>query len=440
MNANGSLPRRLGALAAAVLVALLAFAAAPGRGFAAPPVAAAPSWHAEIGSPSGRFFTDLGRDGLGYAVRNYVDGPRFLDAFERFGGVPVLGFPSSRPWIGAGGFIFQLTQRVQLQWSPLDGRVRIANLFESLSRQQLDEDLLTRHIPRPKADASTTFEQAKLVRLGWLTDPAIAEKFAANPIDPGNIAASLELHGLPMSLPQRFGPFVVQRFQRTAIQRWLEQADGGEPVGAIVLINAGDLYKDLVLASSPAIDPHAIDDTRLVDVRPEPPQFVEAETAGVTAHDYDVEAPELAEALRLLEGLERNAAALELASELQARIRFRRLAARTIGRFSAPGFIAINLDLRREDRRVLAAVLAHELVHLQDFHAQRLGDSYQACLAAEVRAITGEALTWGDLVGQQGKHPAQTLLEHVENLRLEAALAGPDAVRDLVDQVYQQTC
>ena len=50
-----------------------------------------------IAVPSGWFYPGLGEDSTGFGVRNFADGPRFLDAFTRYGGVDVMGYPSSRP-------------------------------------------------------------------------------------------------------------------------------------------------------------------------------------------------------------------------------------------------------------------------------------------------------------------------------------------------------
>ena len=190
-----------------------------------------------------------------------------------------MGLPSSRPWIGEGGFVYQLTQRVLLQWSPADERTRLANLYELLERHGFDDELLARQVPRPEADGSTSLAEAAQIRLGWLTDSGIAAAFAQNPIDPGNVAASLELHGLPMSRPERIGPFVVQRFQRTALQRWVEAVDGGQSVGSVVLVNGGDYFKDFLFADSLVAAPHTPDDARLADVRASPSELVALDLA-----------------------------------------------------------------------------------------------------------------------------------------------------------------
>ena len=66
----------------------------------------------------GAFFERADTDGLGFAIRNYADGPTFYGAFLRFGGAEVLGPPVSRPWIADGGFAYQLTQRALFSGRP----------------------------------------------------------------------------------------------------------------------------------------------------------------------------------------------------------------------------------------------------------------------------------------------------------------------------------
>ena len=211
---------------------IIAAAAASAAGAAEPDVDAAKQESpVAIVVPSGRFYPGLGEDGAGFGVRNFADGPRFFDAFARYGGVEVMGYPSSRPWIGPGGFIYQLTQRALMQWSPDEQRVQLANTYEILRESGYDDALYARSIPRTETDDSTSLADARAVRMGWMTDAAITQAFLANPIEIDSVDAAIEFHGLPMSYPETFGPFVVQRFQRTALQHWVEAVDGGPPAG-----------------------------------------------------------------------------------------------------------------------------------------------------------------------------------------------------------------
>ena len=121
---------------------------------------------AAIAVSSGWFYPGLGNDSTGFGVRNFADGPRFFDAFRRYGGLDVMGYPTSRPWIGPGGFIYQLTQRALMQWSPDADRVQLANVYEILREAGYDDALYARSIPRTEPDDSTTLADARAVR-GW---------------------------------------------------------------------------------------------------------------------------------------------------------------------------------------------------------------------------------------------------------------------------------
>lgn len=394
----------------------------------------------EIQVPSGRFFTEPDGNGTGFGIRNYANGQRFLDAFERYGGLAVMGYPLSRPWIGPGGFVYQLTQRALMQWSPLDKSVRLANLFEVLRETGLDDTLYARSIPRSEHDASATFDAARRVRMRWLTDPAITREFVANRIRPGSVEAGIELHGLPMSRPETFGPFVVQRFQRTAIQHWVEQVDGGLPVGTVVLMNSGYHYKDLLLQNSVTTVPHAHEDARMVDQRSKTPMFVDAETAAETERNFMFIDDVFAEALRMLESVPAAGPSLDIATATATSFRFRSLPARVVASFTAPSQISINHDLSGERIEAIAAVIAHELQHLSDFHNGVRMESELDCLEAEVRAVITESIVWSALAGPDGLEAPLTALERMENARLDALQAGYETIRAVVEDIWGTQC
>ena len=390
--------------------------------------------------PSGRFYPGLGEDGAGFGVRNFADGPRFFDAFARYGGVDVMGYPSSRPWIGPGGFIYQLTQRALMQWSPDENAVQLANTYEILREAGYDEALYAWSIPRTEPDDSSSLADARAVRMGWMTDAAITQAFLANPIEVDSVDAAIEFHGLPMSYPETFGPFVVQRFQRTALQHWVEAVDGGPAAGTVLLINSGDHYKELLLGDSPVVAPHAHDDTRMLDLRDGAEAYVAAVLATATERTYNVVDDMLAEALRLLEGVASAAPGLEAAAEYSAPIRFRSLAPDVFASFTAPSRIAVSRDLHDERLEAVAAVLAHELQHLADFHDQPYVPSEAACLEAEIRAVTAEASAWSALMGPTGAEHPQSALERMENARLQAVQAGSETIRALVEDGWAEQC
>ena len=424
--------------AAALGFALIAAVAASGTAAHAQDDASAPP--VAIAVPSGWFYPGLGEDGTGFGVRNFADGPRFFDAFTRYGGLDVMGYPSSRPWIGPGGFIYQLTQRALMQWSPTEDKVQLANIYELLREAGHDDALYARSVPRSELDESKTFAAAQAARMGWMTDSAITQAFLANPIEPDSVPASIELHGLPMSQPEAFGPFVVQRFQRTALQHWVEQVEGGPPAGTVVLVNSGDHYKDLLLADSPVATPHAHDDTRMLDLQTDEAAFVDAQPATATERVYNVVDDALAEALRLLESVPSATPGLEAAAAISAPIRFRSLSNQVFASFTPPSSIAVSRELLAERREAVAAVLAHELQHLADLNDQQYVPSETACLEAEIRAVVAEASAWSALMGPDGAADPQSSLERMENTRLATVQAGSETVRALVEDVWGEQC
>jgi hypothetical protein len=58
-------------------------------------------------------------------------------------------------------------------------------------------------------------------------------------------------------MPQRSGPFVVQRFQRAALQLWLDAVPGQPAPGTVVLILGGDLAKQFAVVPVAAQAPQA---------------------------------------------------------------------------------------------------------------------------------------------------------------------------------------
>ncbi len=147
-------------------------------------------------------------------------GVRFADEFQRLGGVDTLGYPASYRFVLQDGFTYQLTQGALLQWRPERDGVMLANTFEMLEREGLDEWLYYfKGIPRPIVDDGSggDWNKAREIRLGWLTNEAIKAKFLANPNPRANFSwnvdRSIELYGLPMSYPEKHGPFISQRFR-----------------------------------------------------------------------------------------------------------------------------------------------------------------------------------------------------------------------------------
>ena len=196
-----------------------------------------------------------------YEVTNDY-GIRFADEYERLGGVHTLGYPASYRYRLDDGFVYQVTQGALLQWRPEVKSAYLANTFEMLEHAGFDQWLLdTKGIPLPIKDDGSDgdWSIAKEIRLAWLTNDQIKARFLANP-NPEVIASwsenrAIELYGLPMSYPEKHGPFISQRFQRVALQLWVEEVAGMPAVGTVVRVLGGDLLKEACLIPSYALSP-----------------------------------------------------------------------------------------------------------------------------------------------------------------------------------------
>ena len=185
-----------------------------------------------------------------YEVTN-DGGILFADEYERLGGVDTLGHPASYRFTLGDGFTYQVTQRALLQWRPEANSAYLGNIFQMLEQAGLDEWLLReKGIPLPIKDdgAGGDWNKAKEARLSWLTNEQIKAKYLANPnpdaISGWSVNRSIELYGLPMSRPERHGPFISQRFQRVAFQLWVEEVPGSPAPGTVIGVLAGDLLKE----------------------------------------------------------------------------------------------------------------------------------------------------------------------------------------------------
>lgn len=230
-----------------------------------PPGHSAPA--ADYDVPNGHFFTQTGGgEGRGYSV---VDGGtdgagqpiRFWSEFRRLGGIATLGYPVSQRYVGSDGYTYQAFQRGVLQWRPELGVAWLSNTFEQLTAAGRDPALVDLGIPAAVADDGSggDWGRARATRLGWLTNPAIKAKYLASPSGETaagwSEAAAIQLYGLPASPPVKSGPFVVQRFQRVALQLWLEDVPGMPARGSVVGILGGDLLKRYGLIPSAAAQP-----------------------------------------------------------------------------------------------------------------------------------------------------------------------------------------
>jgi hypothetical protein len=214
---------------------------------------------AAVDPPNQGFYSQAANygEGFGYIIADIPGGPPFFSVFQALGGGASLGYPLSSPYTDADtGDMYLPLERALLIWHSATGQVSVANVFELLDNAGLEQWLLDRGIPRPiEDDGGSTFQESREIRLSWLTDTGIYNSFLQNPLDPGNLEISILLYGLPMSRPVRLGPFLVQRFQRTAFQLWVEEIPGLPVPGTVTQVFAGHLYKEANLIPMEAFRP-----------------------------------------------------------------------------------------------------------------------------------------------------------------------------------------
>lgn len=203
----------------------------------------------------GWFFTEAAPSPeFGYRIVD-DDSARMWSEFNRLGGWQVLGFPASQRFVWHGQ-LSQVTQRAILQWSPLTGQAQFANVLDLMHDAGRDADLLaSNQIPPPldMDEAGLPFETIAANRLEWLEErPAIKAAYCDAPGggDP------VQLWGLPTSkevnMSQSGGEVYVLRTQRAAFQEWVDGADFAPP-GAVTIVLAGDLAKELDLLPASAL-------------------------------------------------------------------------------------------------------------------------------------------------------------------------------------------
>ncbi len=246
--------KRLLGLAAGVVcsAAILAAGALPGAAQSQP--------ERDWDLPNGHYYTQAGAGAGGYAIAD-DDGMRLWSAFQQLGGTTALGYPASRRFT-LGGFVYQATQAALLQWRPDQGSVALGNTFELLQDAGRDAWLKEQKgIPAPIAnDGSSGYDDAVRIRLSWLTETAIRDRFLQNPNpasrQPWGEREAISLYGLPMSRPERAGPFIAQRFQRIAFQQWVEAVPGSPAPGTVTAVLGGDLLKEAGVIDGLAATPH----------------------------------------------------------------------------------------------------------------------------------------------------------------------------------------
>lgn len=236
-------------------MALLVLASGPlGVWPARPAVAQGPAVEERIVAAEivvGRHYRQAsGKRGLGYDVRE-----PFFTPYVTFGGPAWAGYPVSVPFRAGDGCVYQAFQILLLQACEALP-VRLGNTFDILEAAGADPLLVGLGIGSAERDTAASLEEATGIHLGWLTDGAIKSRYLAD-CGRGDTAAAIERCGLPMNRPQRFGPFVSQRFQRIAYQRWLDDGPAGIKTDDVTPVLGGDLLKTSGALPGATGSPHA---------------------------------------------------------------------------------------------------------------------------------------------------------------------------------------
>ncbi|MCL4533714.1 MAG: hypothetical protein M1370_00945 [Bacteroidetes bacterium] len=361
---------------------------------------------------NGWFYTQAaGGQAEGFAVTD-DGGITFWQAFSEMGGPESLGYPVSWRYVGEGGYIYQAFQAGVLQWQPSQRQAVLTNTFELMQKANKDNFLAARGVPKPIADdgARGDWQKAKAARLGWLTNDVIRGYYLHSPIpqlaDTWTEDDAINLYGLPMSKPVRSGPFLVQRFQRIALQLWLGDVPNMPSAGTVVRVLGGDLLKDAGLLPLDSLRPLAADSPylRIDPALRRPLDILYGSKVG----------------RHLVEIIEENHVPVVMEqSDNVTRPAYFQYFKKGGEVFSESASIHLNTRWYGSDPKALAAILAHEATHADIFFTRVVpGGDELPCPDEERQAYSTGAQLWQELYGPRGKLTPADDLDRELNLEL----------------------
>ena len=220
--------------------------------------------------PGGHFFSQAaGTPDLGFHVTDDAQAA-FWTAFQRIGGVPVLGYPISERFVSRG-FVVQAFQKTVLQWDPSKQDVNFANTLDLLHQAGFDPWLdSVRQVPFHQAlpaDDGAPWDRVVASHLAILDANAdIRAEFLATP-------KWLDRLGLPIAYHD-YGAVRVLRAQRAVLQQWTSDVPWAA-AGEVIFGNSGDLAREAGLFPAEVLAPIAprppADVTGVVRVEPNRP-------------------------------------------------------------------------------------------------------------------------------------------------------------------------
>ncbi len=187
----------------------------------------------------GAFYPQTGDGyGSGFAVTDDEGIPMFT-AYQRAGGVAVLGYPVSGRFLW-DGFVVQVFQRGIAQWRPEVGQVYFVNIFDRLHDAGLDSWLRRAwQIPRQMVfDDPAGADEVARARLALLdASPALREAYFRSGPDP------IAVNGLPTSELVDMGNHLALRCQRVVFQIWKVDVPWAR-AGEVTIALGGDIAKE----------------------------------------------------------------------------------------------------------------------------------------------------------------------------------------------------
>jgi lipoprotein-anchoring transpeptidase ErfK/SrfK len=226
----------------------LAFALPAGAQIPAPGTAEVADWDV----PEGHFYTQNVPAGSpkdsGYLVSN-MDGVSFWRDYRALGGPAQLGYPVSGRF-QSDGQMYQATEVALLHWNWATRETEVFPIFKALSEWEMDGWLEGIGIPPVAPELIEGEEPSAEERLGWLTNDFLRQAYTS-----AMDAAGPRRLGLPMGEPQRFGPYLAQRFERAVLQLWLDNVPGQPAAGSVTLVQVSSLLRQLEMIPEEALTP-----------------------------------------------------------------------------------------------------------------------------------------------------------------------------------------
>lgn len=203
---------------------------------------------------SGHFYRQRSMDkpNQGFKVESSV-----WSLYQELGRENTLEYPMSQlsgMVTPASPYLYQVFGQGVVQYDTRSGQSQIANVFDDIHNSNKDGELEELFNIPPALDindgSNGNLKEATTFRKAWLTNSQIKDRYLTNPKTGQKIGIydAEQLWGLPTSMPIDKGDFIVQRFERTAIQFWKVKVGPNMPdIGSTTHVNTGEIVQRLNL-------------------------------------------------------------------------------------------------------------------------------------------------------------------------------------------------